>query len=283
MMDWLREFGVHELLTADRILGFLRAVLLLLAGWVVARLVSRAAERAVSKRVGSQESMLLRRFTFYALFGLVTAAALHQLGFQLGVLLGAAGVLTVAVGFASQTSASNLISGLFLVAERPFVVGDMVRFEDVTGEVLSIDLLSVKLRTMDNLYVRIPNEAIIKTKITNLTFFPIRRLETKVGVAYEDDLAQVRATLLRVAASHPLALDDPEPVVLFEGFAGSSIDFTLAVWTRRENYFQMRSTLPDQLTVAFREAGLNFAFPQLVVHSDGEGAAGSPFVRPDKS
>lgn len=279
MMEWLREFGMHEVLTADRIFGVLRAVVLLLVGWLVARLVSRAAERAVAKRMGAQESMLLRRLTFYTLFGLVTAAALHQLGFRLGVLLGAAGVLTVAVGFASQTSASNLISGLFLVAERPFVVGDMVRFEDVTGEVLSIDLLSVKLRTMDNLYVRIPNEAIIKTKIVNLTFFPIRRVETKIGVAYADDLAKVRATLLEVAAQHPLALDDPEPLVLFDGFSGSSIDFTLAIWTRRENFFQVRSTLPGQLTAAFRQAGLNFAFPQLVVHSDGETAA-NPFGPP---
>jgi hypothetical protein len=92
----------------------------------------------------------------------VVAGALHQAGLKLGVLPGAAGILTVAIGFASQTSASNLISGLFVIAERPFVVGDIIRVAETTGEVLSVDLLSVKIRTFDNLYVRIPNEGIIR-------------------------------------------------------------------------------------------------------------------------
>ncbi|RXM22074.1 mechanosensitive ion channel, partial [Citrobacter sp. AAK_AS5] len=90
---------------------------------------------------------------------------------------------------------SNLISGLFLVMERPFVVGDVITVDDVTGEVLTIDMLSTKLRTFDNLYVRMPNETIIKSRVTNLTHFPIRRIDLRLGVAYREDLARVRAVL----------------------------------------------------------------------------------------
>ena len=82
----------------------------------------------------------------------------------------AAGLLTVALGFAAQTSASNLISGLFLLGERPFVVGDVIRLASgITGEVVGIDLLSVKIRTFDNLLVRVPNETLLKSELTNLT------------------------------------------------------------------------------------------------------------------
>ena len=117
-------------------------------------------------------------------------SALRELGFKLSVLLGAAGVLTVAVGFASQTSASNIISGLFLLGERPFSVGDVIRVGSTTGEVLSIDLLSAKLRTFENLFVRIPNETLIKSEVTNLSRLPVRRLDLKIGIAYKEEVGE---------------------------------------------------------------------------------------------
>ena len=107
--------------------------------------------------------ILLKRAIFYGIMILMSMSALRELGFDLSVILGAAGILSVAIGFASQTSASNLISGLFLMMERPFSIGDVIRVEQTTGEVISIDLLSVKIRTFDNLYVRVPNESMIKT------------------------------------------------------------------------------------------------------------------------
>jgi small-conductance mechanosensitive channel len=97
------------------------------------RLLSVAAENIIGRRTSPQGAMLLLRAINYVLVSLVILGALNSLGIELGFLLGAAGVLTVALGFASQTSASNLISGLFLVVERPFVVGDVITV-DATGE-----------------------------------------------------------------------------------------------------------------------------------------------------
>jgi hypothetical protein len=131
-------------LASEQVMGALRAVLFLLVGFVLARVVSRLVQRLMVRRFSVHHAMVFRRLAFYLILALFVASALNELGFSLGVLLGAAGVLSVAIGFASQTSASNLISGLFLIGERPFGAGDVIKVGDTTGEVLSVDLLSVK-------------------------------------------------------------------------------------------------------------------------------------------
>ncbi|MEZ4655283.1 MAG: mechanosensitive ion channel family protein [Candidatus Eisenbacteria bacterium] len=274
MGDFWHHLGLAELMTAERILVFARAAIILGSGWILARLVSRATERAFSRKMSPQETMLLRRLIFYTLFGLVLAAALHQLGFKLGVLLGAAGVLTVAIGFASQTSASNLISGLFLVAERPFVVGDVVKIEDVTGEVLSVDLLSVKLRTFDNLYIRVPNESVIKNRVTNLTFFPLRRVDLIVSVAYRENLAHVQDVLMKIADENPLAMEDPAPLIIFQQFGASSIDLQFSVWGRRQNYLALKNSIAEDVKRTFDAEDIEIPFPHVSVYA---GSRTSPF------
>jgi hypothetical protein len=147
--------------------------------------------------------VLLARIASYTVLTLFVISAMRQFGFDFTVLLGAAGIVTVAVGFASQTSASNLISGLFLTLERAVQPGDVVTVGGRTGEVISVDLLSTKLRTFDNLLVRIPNETMVKSEIVSLNRFPIRRFDLTVGVAYDSDLGLVQKTLLDVAHAQP--------------------------------------------------------------------------------
>ncbi len=272
MSDWSLGFG--DMITAERLLLTARVLLTFVVGLVLARLLAAGAFRLFGRRLTPQGAMLLRRAVFYSLLALVVVSVLRQLGFQLGVLLGAAGVLTVAVGFASQTSASNLISGLFLIAEHPFVVGDIVRIDDVTGEVLSVDLLSVKIRTFDNLYVRVPNETIIKTRITNLTHFPIRRIDIQMGVAYKEDMGKVRDILLDLADLNPLILDEPEPLFIFNGFGDSALTFQFSVWAARENFLEARTGLQLAIKDAFDAAGVEIPFPHRTLYA---GSATEPF------
>src|SRR5690554_8088283 len=157
---------------------------------------------------------MIRRVFFYLVFLLFAVAALREAGFSLDVVLGAAGILTVAIGFASQTSASNIISGLFLVMEKPFEIGDVIEVDATIGEVVAIDLLSVKLRTPDNLYVRIPNETLIKTRVINRSKFPIRRIDLAIGIAYAEDVERVSNLLLQLAEQNPECLEEPIPFVL---------------------------------------------------------------------
>ncbi|MGP9802957.1 mechanosensitive ion channel family protein [Rheinheimera sp. NSM] len=244
----------------------LKAVILLLAGFVVAGATSRAVSRFCSNNFSQHHIVLFKRLVYWLLLALFIASALKQLGFSLSVLLGAAGVLSVALGFASQTSASNLISGLFLIGEQPFQLGDTIKVGNTTGEVLSIDLLSVKLRTFDNLYVRIPNESLIKSEMTNLTRFPIRRFDLLLGVAYKENIAQVRQLMLQVADNNPLCLDEPVPMFLFLGFGDSSLNIQFSVWSKRENFRDLRNSLQEEIKQAFDLAGIEIPFPQRTVH-----------------
>jgi len=252
---------LREILGSGQLMGVVHAVVILLVGWGLARFLSRSAGRLVTKYAGPQQGLLASRVSYYGMLALVLVSVLGELGFELSVLLGAAGVLSVAIGFASQTSASNLISGLFLMAEKPFVVGDVIKVASTTGEVLAIDLLSVKLRTFDNLYVRIPNETMVKAEITNLTRFPIRRLDVQVGVAYKEDIGKVREVLLRVAEKNPLCLEEPKPLFIFLGFGDSALNLQFSVWALRQNFVDLRNTIHEEIKLAFDEAGIEIPFP----------------------
>ena len=265
MRDWWQT-----LVSSGQIVDAVKAAFLVIAGILVARLIGRVVARAAKDRLEPQQVLLLRRVLTYGVTVLFLVAALHQLGFNLGVLLGAAGVLSVAIGFASQTSASNLVSGLFLIVEKPFAIGDVIQIGGTTGEVLAIDLLSVKLRTFDNKFVRIPNESVIKSEVSTLTRFPIRRVDLQIGVAYREDLERVREVLLEAADRNLLCLDEPKPVFILLGFGDSSIDLQFSVWATRENFLDLKNSIQLDIKAAFDEAGIEIPFPQRVLHAGGE-------------
>ena len=258
---------VNRYLTADQLLNLTRAALLVGVGLLLASLLGRAVARLTRDRLPAQQSVLARRLVYYLTLGLFLVAGLHQLGFRLSVLLGAAGILSVAVGFASQTSASNLVSGLFLIFEQPFQIGDVIQVGGTTGEVLSIDLLSVKLRTFDNIFVRLPNESLIKSEVRTLSRFPIRRADIQVGVDYASDLAEVRAALLEVADRNPLCLDEPAPLIIFLGFADSSMNLQFSVWATRENYLELKNGIQEEIKTAFDERGIEIPFPHRTLYA----------------
>ncbi len=248
----------------------IKALIILLAGWLIAKLVVRLFKNTSRYKLSAHHLSMWSRLLFYAIFALFFVTALHQLGFNISILLGAAGILTVAIGFASQTSASNLISGLFLLGEKPFVVGDILRVENDTGEVISIDLLSVKLRTFDYLYVRIPNEVLIKTKFINLTKFPIRRVDIFVGVAYRENLNEVIKLLLALVDDEPRCLDEPKPFCVVNTFGSSSIDLQLSVWAQKEFYRELRSDLMKAVKDLFNTHNIEIPFPHLSLYAGSE-------------
>lgn len=257
--------GLVQFLHEERLLSILRAVVILVLGFMLARLLSSALGRVIARRASAQQVMLGRRLVYWLVLILTLVSALRHLGFDLSVLLGAAGVLTVAVGFASQTSASNLISGLFLIAERPFVVGDVITVGQRTGEVVSIDLLSVKLRTFDNLLVRIPNESLLKSEIVNVTYYPIRRIDLKIAVSFGEDMKKVRDVLLTVAGKNPLCLEEPKPLFVFLGYGESAQDLQFSVWCAKSNFLELKNEMYGQVKEAFDAAGIEIGLPQRTI------------------
>lgn len=260
---------VVDYLSSPQAAAIFRAAVKIALGLVLGRLAGSGLVRVFAED-DAQRAMILRRASFYGIAGLFTASALIELGFDLSVLLGAAGILTVAIGFASQTSASNIISGLFLLGERPFAVGDVIRVGSTTGEVLSVDLLSVKLRTFDNLFVRIPNETMIKSEVTNLRRFPIRRVDLQVSVAYKEDLREVREVLLEVADRNPLCLEEPAPLIIFQGYGDSSINHQFSVWAQTEHFLDLRNSIPVEIKEAFDEHGIEIPFPHRTLYTGSE-------------
>jgi len=263
----LDVLNLREYLTAGNIAMVARLILLVFVGIPVVYGISKWVRRYLSKKYTPQQGMIIGKIIFYLGLLMVTISVMKELKFELTPLLGAAGILGMAIGFASQTSLSNIISGLFLITEKPFAVNDVISVGTVTGQVLSIDTLSIKLRTLDNKFVRIPNETIVKSEVTNLTRFPIRRLDLPIGVAYKEDLTRIHKILLVLAHENPLCLEEPAPDVYFTGYGASSLDLLFTVWLRTGDYLSVRNQLMDSIKKKFDELGIEIPFPHVSVYT----------------
>jgi small-conductance mechanosensitive channel len=249
---------------------WLPAVLIAVVGGALLALVSRWAGKAVGKRWSEDRGKLIRKAVLYLGWFVLIMAVLNQLGFKLTAVLGAAGIAGIAIGFAAQTSLSNVISGVFLLTEKPFKAGDMIQIGDTMGICLSVDLLSVKLRTFDNKFVRIPNETLIKTQVTNYSRFPIRRVDLLLGVAYKEDVERVKEVLLGIAREHPLALNEPEPLCFCWNFNTSSVDVLFVVWAAKDDWLALKDALMVTIKKRFDAEGIEIPFPHLSLYTGSE-------------
>lgn len=260
--------GIFGNLNTDRLTELLVALALGLIGFLIARFVSNTFIRTIGTRFNAHQKLVWRRGIFYFIFLIFVMASLKEAGFKLSVFLGAAGILTVALGFASQTSASNLISGLFLIGEGSFEIGDtiqitLIRGNSIEGEVISIDLLSVKLLTQDNVYVRLPNEQLIRAPVHNLSKFPIRRIPITLAINFHEDIIKVREVLLDVAQKYPLVLADPKPAVTVTAFRESSIELLFAVWCQQENFLKVRDEMQERVRNGFLDNQIEIPVPKM--------------------
>ena len=245
----------------------IRIAFILAIGISSIHLIIFSLRRSLRKKLSRQSMMLVTRTIQYTGYIGLILIVLREMGYELTALFGAAGIVGIVVGVASQTSIGNIISGLFLVSEKPFEIGDVIKIGDKSGRVYSIDLLSVKIRTFDNLIIRIPNQTVISTEVTNITRFPIRRLDFQVGVAYKEDLRKVKEVLEQVAKSNPLCLEEPEPVIIMQAFGNSSIDITFGVWFEKDNFLEVKNSVFMSIKEAFESAGIEIPFPHISLYT----------------
>jgi len=243
------------------------AVLLILLGFLIAKKLANVTEKYTKKRFSNHHASLMKRFVFYVVLIIFLISALQQLGFKLTVLIGAAGVLTVAVGFASQTAASNLISGIFLLFERPFSVDDFIEIKNFSGTVVAIDLLSTKLKTLDNRLVRVPNETMIKSEVINYNAFKTRRIDLIIDISYDSDIDKARTLILDIAAQSTNILEDPAPNVWINTFADSSIELKLMAWVETKNFGSTTSALQESIKLQFDQNDIEIPYPQITIHN----------------
>src|SRR5438270_2117676 len=194
---------------------------------------------------------------------------LENTGIHLAALAVFAGAVGVGVGFGLQNIASNFISGLVILAERPITIGDRVEVAGIAGQVEHIRARSTVIRTNDNIMMIVPNTKFIDSPVTNWTYGDRRvRFRIPIGVAYGSDVTKVRELLLTVARENPHTLKEPAPGVFLDQFGDSSIDFKLMVWSSEMSArpSRYRSDLNFAIVEKFREAGIAFPFPQRDVH-----------------
>ncbi|PTN09964.1 mechanosensitive ion channel family protein [Mangrovibacterium marinum] len=266
--DFAQYFNTE---TLDKIIRI--AFLILLSVFVIQG-VAFLIKRSITHRLSKQSRMIINRIIVYTGYTLLSFMVLKELNFDITALFGAAGVVGIIIGVASQTSIGNIISGFFLVSEKSFELGDVVRIGDKAGTVYSVDLLSIKIRTYDNLLLRIPNQTVISSELINVTRFPIRRLDVTVGVAYKEDLRKVFEVLKEVARKNPLCLEEPEPLILLQGYGASSIDILFAVWFEKNNYRDAKNSVIIEIKEAFDREGIEIPFPHISVYT---GEATKPF------
>ena len=194
---------------------------------------------------------------------------LDNAGIHLGTLAVFAGAVGVGIGFGLQNIASNFISGLVILAERPITIGDRVEVAGVAGQVQQIRARSTVILTNDNITMIVPNTKFIDSPVTNWTYGDPRvRFRIPVGVAYGSDLEKVRNALVEVARENSHVLPQPEPTVFLETFGESSINLELVVWSKEMSYRprRFRSDLNFAIAQKLREAGIEIPWPQRDLH-----------------
>lgn len=265
MFDWFDTKECVTKLTHHLILGVYvigKLFFILFVGWYGIRFIRAQIPFFFGAKLSHHMQALLSHVVYYVGVSLCVITALQSIGFDLSAVLGAAGIVGIAVGFAAQTSVSNIISGIFLLFEQSFSIDDTITYEEVTGVVHSIDLFSIKIRTFDNQLVRIPNEVILKQKITNVTYFDTRRIEITVHIFEKQDIAATKEVIEKTIVQTGHILQVPKPAIVFKSVIQKkytnekSVVLGVRVWVKQQNAFKTAMSLTENLKNAFDQENI---------------------------
>jgi small conductance mechanosensitive channel len=233
-------------------------------GYLITRLLQHAVVRAVRRTPGgvAVEHALSR---VIAIVGITLSllTALSTVGVDINALIAALGLTSLAIGLALKDTIENAITGVLLLIQRPFKVGDVVQVASVTGTVVDVAIRTTKIKSVDGLHVLIPNRHVYDAVITNWSYYPQRRVTMTVGVAYETDLARAYRALSEAVTTTPGVLAEPALTVSFEGFDESSIRMVLRFWIewQNTNAINLQTQLTQVIMEVARREGINLPYP----------------------
>jgi small conductance mechanosensitive channel len=261
MLTTVREF------LASHSPSLVAAGLILVAGWLGARLCAAVARRA-TLRATEQPTLaaFVGRMVSMGVIALAVIAALARLGVNttsMAAVLAAAGL---AVGLALQGSLANFAAGVMIMIFRPFSVGDLVEAGGVMGTVEEVQVFATTLRTGHNRAIIVGNAAMTSGSITNYSAKDTRRVDMVFGIGYSDDIGQAKAVLTRVLAEGARVLAEPEPTIGVVELADSSVNFVVLPWVKRDDYWGVYFDTHERVKLAFDAEGLSIPFPQQDVH-----------------
>jgi len=272
LQEWFGDERIELLKAALLTWGMrlLAALVLLLLGLWLARLLSSGVERAM--RRANQDAVLvdfIRNLAHGVLIVVLLVAVLSQVGIPTTSLLAVLGAAGLAIGLALKDSLANLAAGVLLIAFRPFRAGDYVEVSGQGGSVVSVKLFFTLLLTPDNREITIPNNQITTNPIVNYTARAQRRLDLAVGVAYAADAAEAMRIIDETVRADPRVLPEPVPQLLVTGLGASSVDIAVRPWVKTTDYWQAHSDLLRSIKDALTRSGIEIPFPQRTVHVIG--------------
>ena len=248
----------------EAIPSIIAAVLALVLGLFVIRTILKIVSKRFEKR---NVDVSLRGFLLsiikFVLYALLLLSIAGNLGFQTTAILGALSGLVLAVGLALQGSLSNFAGGVLILLFRPFEVGDYIENSAGTdGTVDKIDLLYTTLTTAQGIKVYSPNGALANSVIKNFSKITNRRFEYVVGISYDSNIKTAQTVILEILNNDSRIVKDPAPDVFVSALADSSVNLTIRAWAAKDNYWDARNALQQDIKIALDQAGISIPFPQ---------------------
>ncbi|MGA1793376.1 MAG: mechanosensitive ion channel family protein [Thermoplasmatota archaeon] len=243
---------------------------IIIVGVLVGKIVSMYLARYFRKRMKTDHIKILTKTVYFTIVFIAAIMILPIIGVKPSSLMVAGGIFAVVLGFASQAIVGNLISGIFLVIERPIKVGDVVNIDSTVGTVEDIRILSTTIRTYDGYFVRIPNLTVFSSKIINFFINKARRFEYIVGIRYKDDADKAVQVIKDTIDKHPFALKYPEPIIFVEVLGNSSVDITIKIWAPVTEWYDVKKDLLWKIKTELEKNGIFVPFPQREVWFNSE-------------
>lgn len=255
-------FHIDELkdyITWNNLFKVAISIVALLVFYTFYRIIKRIIKKRVAVKMEPHNAQMLSKAISYVFYILMGMYILSLFGIDLKAIWGAAGVAGLAIGFAAQTSVSNIISGLFVVSEKTLKIGDYIEVGGVAGTVDTIGLLSIKIHTADNQMIRIPNSTIINNNLINYSRFPKRRFVFEIPIGYDMDLKYVYNVVSKIPAKCKSVIKDPAPLLFYDGF-GDAIKLKLAVWFNNGDLFAVKTEVYTEIVKTCREENVTIPF-----------------------
>ena len=250
-------------LLADWALRLLFAILILVAGQLLARFAGRVLDRVLSSR--KVDASLVRfagSILYFGIMAVAVIAALGKIGIPVGSLVALLAAAGLAIGLALQGTLSHLAAGVMILLFRPFRAGDVIDGAGVMGTVVGTDLMTTELQSFDGKKILVPNGRFIEGVITNINAYASRRVDLEVSISYADDVERAREVILGLFAGDERILEEPAPSVVITGFADSGVNLVARPWVAPDQWWTVLTEYREKVKTAFAEAGIQIPFPQ---------------------
>ncbi|MDH5807386.1 MAG: mechanosensitive ion channel family protein [Candidatus Verstraetearchaeota archaeon] len=236
-------------------------IIALFISTIIERTVKRALIRRFSKNVIDNVVKIIR----YGILIIAIIIALTSIGIDVTGALIAGGFLGIVIGFAAQASISNFISGLLLLLERPFKIGDFIHVGNIVGMVSEVGILSTTIVTWDGIKVRIPSSQLFNSDFRNYTASKVRLVSIEVQIPYSANMEKAIESIKSKLEKQWYILEEPKPIVFAKTFANDGIVLEIRAWTAGSTWFTLFSNLPRLVKDALDEVGIQIPYPQRVV------------------